>query len=1079
MKVTEFAVTHPVSTIVGVLLVTLFGLVAMFRLPIQMKPTVDRPALSIRTIYSGAGPSEVEEQITDKLEEKVNSVEGLRKLSSVSSDSVSDITLEFDWGIDRDAKFVEVLQKLNQVENWPDDADKPVLTDMASDEDRIMWIMLLSDTLTVEEMSRFAKKDIKDILQRVDGVGDVAVYGQREREIAVILDPAAMTVRGLTISTVRQAILQENLNVRGGYIDEGNIRFNARTMGQFKDVAQLKRMVVLRNNKSTVYLEDIARVEDTFERIKDVVRGDGRPIIVLGVSRKIGANVVEVCKKLEEAIRKLNQRFASITYQGRPASLFLAPVYQDADYIWDSLRFVSDNLWMGGLLAVAILIFFLKSVRSTMIIGIVIPICFISTFILLDFFGRTINIISLAGIAFAGGMAVDNAIVVIENIYRHMEMGKTRWQATLDGATEVGGAILASTLTTIAVFLPVFYMKEEAGELFKDIALTISICVGMSLLVAWTVVPMLSARLLLLRERGTRTDRILRILFWVPDQLGLLSAAFFRIATELLTGKYFARIPSARLRFIGNASVKIAVVALITLGSLWVARLYMPSLEYLPSGNRNFLIVLYKPHTGINIHKASEISLGMEKKILSMRFDESKGDTPENRAVESMFAVVAGRFNVIGMVMYEKYARIPPSELPMRVNPMSGKPFASALDYMAFRITMATYGTPGTQYAVTIKPSLFGYRGKGFDIEVRGPELGKLEAITNVLEGRIRALGQQKGFGQIIRDFEVGLPEIHVEIDRERAAALGLKTSEISEVVEVLLAGRETGKFREGSEEFDIMVRGSERGIANIEELKQTGFVLPNGGNTMLENIAHISVSKGPAEIYHKERSRAITLNVNLPEEQPLEASIEEAKKIVADMRKDLAADYSIEITGSASDLERTKKAFVGSFILSFLITYLLMASLFESFTAPFIIMFSVPLAVSGSILGVYWNNVPLDMLTVLGFIILCGIVVNNAILVVHQSLNFRQSGMDPQEAIRASVMSRLRPVFMSTITTILGMLPMCFKGAPGSELYSGLGTAIVGGLVSSTIFTLILVPALLSLVVDIQSLFLRRKANK
>jgi HAE1 family hydrophobic/amphiphilic exporter-1 len=1069
-KLSEWSVDRPVSTIVGVLLVAVFGVVALINLPVQMKPTVDRPVIRIYTFYPGAAPPEVEEQITDKLEEKMNSVEGLEKLSSVSSETFSTIDMEFAWGTSIAAHFVAVLQKSNMVGDLPADADRPLIDLVSSaDEDRIMWIPMTSKTLSAEEMSHFANKEIKDSLERVEGVGDVGAFGKREREISVFLDPEAMAARGVGVATVRQAILSENQNSRGGYIDEGKTRYNIRTVGQFKTVAEMGHMVVTRNESGTVYLRDIARIEDTYERVQSIVRNMGEPTIALGVARKIGANVVEVSKRVRAEVKQLNERFAHIVYKGRQADIKLTIVYDEADYIHESVSFVFDNLYMGAFLAAAVLIFFLKSWRATFIVALVIPICFISIFIFLQMFGRTLNIISLAGIAFAVGMTVDNAIVVIDNVYRHMEMGKSRRQATLDGMTEVWGAVLASTLTTLAVFLPVLYVSDEAGELFKDIALAISCSVAMSLLVAITVTPMMSSRMLKLEQQEGVWSAIAGKLFFLSDVLGKITAAFFIFCGDLVTGKYLEKMSAFWARWASGFVLKSLIVAAIAVFSVQIAFSYMPALEYLPTGNRNMILVIYKVHAGTNIQKASDISLGMEHKIMRLLFDPQKGDTPDNKIVNHMFSVVDARFRIIGVIVKDQYAVLPTSQLPLKQNPMSGKPFPSAIDYMSFAITGACYGTPGTEYAFAVKPGLFGRTlAKNFEIQVRGPDIARLDEIATQIQTQVQELGKKVGFAQIIKDFETGLPEIHIAVDREKAADLGLKVSEVAEVVETMVAGRKTGTLREGTEEIDIVVKAEESFLANVEALKQAEFIIPGREKTRLETVARIYTTTGPTQIFHRERKRAITVSVYLPDEKPLEEAIQQVKQeVLAAIRPTLSADYHIEVAGTASDLERTQKAFFWSFMLALVVTYLLMTSLFESFLYPFIIMMSVPLAVSGSVVAVYWNNVPMDMLTVLGFIILCGLVVNNAILLVHQALNFQREGMPPQEAIRQSVRTRLRPVFMSTLTTILGMLPMCIKGTPGSELYSGLATAIVGGLVFSTIFTLILVPALMSLWID------------
>lgn len=1086
----KFSVDHPVSTIVGVLLLSLFSLVAVFSMPIQMKPNMDRPIIRIQTVYPGAAPPEVEQQITDKLEEQISSVEGLRKLSSTSRDSLSQIEMEFEWGVDRDARFVDVLQKVSQVPNLPIESEKPILSAVSSeDEDRIMWIGLRSKTLSTEEMTYFAKKEIKDALERVDGVGDVMIFGTREREIWVILDPGAMSGRGLSVAQVRTAILQENQNIRGGYLDEGKTRFNVRTIGQFDNIETMRRIVISRDEQGPVYLEDIAEVKDTFEKITSITRGDTEPMIAMGVSRKTGANVIDVTKKLEKTIIELNERYANIFYHGRPADMRLIIAFKESDYIWDSLDFVISNLWQGALLAVIVLMIFLKNIRATLVVSIVIPICFVSNFLFLWLLDRSLNIISLAGIAFAVGMTVDNAIVVVENIYRHLEMGKTKQQAVLDGTTEVWGAVLASTLTTVAVFIPILYVTDEAGELFRDIALAISISVSVSLIVALTVIPMMSSRMLSLNKSKSFFQSIVSFVFLIPNLFGTISCIVLRFFLVLATGVYFPNyIKSLASVFV--IAVKIAIVATILVGALIVAWIFTPPLEYLPNGNQNFVIVIFKLHPGTNLEKGSEILAGMEQKIFTTLLDPTQGDTPENRVIDNMFAVTSTEFNVIGVILKRKYILMPIEELPPLpdfqhpgemlppgINPMTGQKFASTVDYLAFQMAMPIYGTPGTEFAFAFKPGIFTFQGKSFTIELRGPNLEELEQATKKLKHKLEMMSQDpenpSGFTQITQDFQLGLPEIQVKVDREKAAAFGLSTIQVAEVVETMIAGSKTGKFRDGADEYDVMVRGNEQLVNNIEDLKQMTFMVPGRGSTTLENIADIYIASGPTEIYHKERVRAITLQVNLDDSKPLSEALESVAPLIADTQEQLRkkGNYEVRTTGTASDLQRTLSAFTMAFILSIIVTYLLMASLFESFFYPLIIMFSVPLAISGSLFAIYYNEVPMDMLTLLGFIILCGIVVNNAILVVYQTINFIQEGMERQKAIVESSMTRLRPIFMSSLTTIFGLLPMCLKGSPGSELYSGLGTAIAGGLTVSTIFTLFLTPALLSFWFDIQDI--------
>ncbi|BBM83773.1 efflux RND transporter permease subunit [Candidatus Uabimicrobium amorphum] len=1067
MKIAEVAVDRPVTTVVGVLLVGLFGWLALISLPIQMKPTVDKPIIRIQTAYPGAAPIEVEQQVTDIFEEKVNAIQGLNKLTSTSAESVSTVSLEFDWGADRDARFLDVIEKANQISDLPEEAEKPVISAVSSvEEDRIMWLMISSDVLNVDDITKFAKNEIKDAIGKVDGVGDVTVFGGRERQIIVNLDPKSMISRGITIDKLRNTILLENRNVRGGFIDEGKMRYTLRTVGQFTKIADIENIVLSRTSSGTVYLRDVAYVEDSFEPRSSTVRGlNMRSEIALGISRKIGANVVETIERIQQKIDSLNTRFSAMNFKGQQASLRLKPAYNEADYIWQSMSFVSQNLFFGAVLAAAVLIFFLKSLRSVLIVSVMIPVCFISNFIFLSILGRTINIISLAGIAFAVGMTLDNAIVVIENIYRHLEMGKKLREACLVGIQEVWGAILASTLTTMAVFLPILYIKEEAGELFKDIALAISCSVAVSLVLSFTLVVMMSSRLM----KKSQPLAITRYLFLPSDYIGRGIGFAFQFCVKLITGQYLRKL-SFGSNVLLQIVFKTTLIALLVIPIFVVTLKFIPPMEYLPTGNRNMIILIYKVPPGTNVEKKSQISATMERKVEKILFDPRKGNSEDNIAIERMVAITSSGFNLMITVFKEKYARTPVENLPMSMNPMTQKPFRSSMDYLAFLLTGATFGTPGTEYAFAIRPGLFGrFANKGFNVEVSGPDIEKLKVLADEVEQRINQMGKNAGYGRVTRDFEVGLPEIRINIDRERASELGLRAFEVASVVETFVAGKKTGKFRDGSDDIDIVVKVPEYIIDDIEQLKMVQFFVEGVGTTNLDSVTDIYTTNGPTQILHSERSRAITLSINLDETKPLEEAIDEVRnEIIAPMLKNLPGEYNIDVSGSASDLKRTQDALKPNFLLSVAIIYLLLCSLFESFFFPFIIMFSVPLAISGGIFAIVWNEAPFDMLTVLGFFILGGIVVNNAILVVHQALNFmKEEGYEPHLAISESVRTRLRPAFMSTITTVFGLIPMCIQGAPGSELYSGLATAIAGGLVFSTFLTLVLVPGIQSLLID------------
>ncbi len=1015
MKLIDVSIRRPVSVVVGILLVALFGYIALTKIPIQMKPTVDKPIITVSTVYRGAAPQEVEEQITTPIEEQLQSVENLYKLSSKSMEGVSRISLEFDWGVDKDIASIDILKKLNLVGELPEEAETPIISAITSEEEQpIMWLIAQNPQMNINALYQYADDYIKPRLERLQGVGRIRLPGGEEREIQVILDYDALSARGISIPEVRAALRGENRNVRGGHFDEGKRRFIVRTVGLFQSLADVENVVIRKSGTEVVYVRDVARVIDSYKEKTSVVKTNSVPTIAFGIIKKTGTNTLDIIERVKTEVEKLQEQL-------KPKGITLEPVYDESEYIWDSVNFVVSNLWWGAGLAALVLIFFLRSLRSTVIVAIAIPVSMVAVFIPLFALGRSLNIISLAGLAFAVGMVVDNAIVVLENIYRHLEMGSSRLEAAFEGAKEVWGAVLASTLTTLAVFLPIIFVKEESGQLFKDIAITISCAVGFSLIVSITVIPMLSSRWL---RSGTKTedskghklmDKLL--LSW----LGTAVSSFFLRVVKLAT-RGFNR--------------KIAVVLLISLLFLLSLKL-IPKREYLPTGNRNFIVVIMKPHVGSNLARNEYLAGLLEDKVKQL---------PE---VERYFSVVSQDFKIIGVICKREYA-------------LQTKQIARKINGMIF-------GIPGFEYAFATQVSLFGRRmGKGLDIEIKGLNLSEIQSYASQIQQQVMGL---PGVQLVRSSLELGQPEIQVRVDREKAADLGLAVADVAEIVETLVVGKLATLYKSGGNEYDLTLMGEKELFDRKQALRDLIIYTPSGRAVNLSSIAEIRETSGPTNIDHIELDRSVTLSVNIAEGVPLEQVMDEINtKALIPLRKRLPYGYFVELSGSASDLETTVTALTDSFILALIIIYLLMSALFESFIYPLIILFSVPLAATGAILGVYLTGSELNVVTMLGFIILAGIVVNNAILLIHQALNhIRTDGMEPTQAILESTRTRIRPIFMSVITTVCGMIPMAFRGGAGSELYSGLGAAIVGGLSISTIFTLILVPVVFSLVMDLK----------
>jgi HAE1 family hydrophobic/amphiphilic exporter-1 len=1036
MKLVDLSVKYPVSTTVWVFFVVLFGALSLMEIPVQLTPDITRPEITVTTVWPGASPQEVEREIVDEQEEYLKSVEGLVRLTSESFDSLGRVNLEFAVGVDIDAALLKVSTKLDQVPAYPVDADRPIIVSASENAQAIAWIVLRPLNVAAPEiptLRNFAEDVIQPRLERVEGIAKINVYGGREEEMQVVFDEMAVAARRLTIREISQALAQGNRNISAGTFDEGKRRYIARTQGEYLAPEDAERVVVKYLGGSPVRVKDVAVSRYGFKKRESTVRNQGAETLAINAIRQAGSNVLQVMAGLKEAIRDLNETVLS------DMGLELEQVYDETDYIVSAIGLVEQNLVVGGSLAILVLLVFLRSLPPTLIVSLAIPISIVGTFIMMLLFGRTLNVISLAGCAFAAGMVVDNSIVVLENIYRHAQMGESRRAAALTGTKEVWGAVLASTLTTVAVFLPIIFVEEEAGQLFRDIAIAISFSVIWSLVISVTLIPCMASRMISAAPSGDEPKRHLR------DHLfGIVP-----IADRATRG-----VADFVYRICGSVTARLMVVFALTGLALGFAWELSPKAEYLPEGNRNLIFALMIPPPGYSIEEFEAIGKQVEGELKP--YWEKGGAGPKAEpGLSNFFFVAFGQSVFMGAV----------SEDPLRVAEL-----VPVMRRIASRI-------PG-MIAIVKQASLFARAtgsGRAIDVEITGPDLKRLVAMGQTMFERIMHLIPEAQL-RPIPSLDLGNPEVRILPDRDKAARVGLTAEEIGVNVDALLDGIKVGEVRRLGQKIDLTLTGEDKGIRSKDDFENLQLNTALGNTVTLGSVADVQLTAGPTQINHVERMRAVTIQVIPPSEMALEAAME---TIVTDVVKpmvdsgDLSRPYGVRLAGTADDLTRTRRSLQGNFILALIITFMLMASLFESFLYPLVIMFSVPLAAAGGFLGLYLMNrlisyQPMDVLTMLGFVILIGIVVNNAILIVHQALNFmRNEGASAREAIRLSVQSRMRPIFMSTLTSVMGMLPLVLFPGAGSELYRGMGSVILGGLVISTVFTLLLVPSLFSLVMD------------
>ena len=1047
MKIIESAIRYPVRVAVGALLLVLFGGLALTRIPVQLTPTVDQPEIAVTTFWPGASPQEIEREIVDEQEEQLKGLQGLVKLESSSADSFARVALTFQTGTNLDAALLKVSNRLQQVPSYPDNADRPVVQSASAETQSgaVAWFVLLPTEDEgafdgdIETLFTFLDDSIQPELERVPGVGQVNAFGGRAEEMHVIVDPAALAARQITVTELMAAIERENRNFSAGDFDEGKRRYVVRTVGEYGSPEEIADIVVAVRDGVPVYVRDVARVELGYAKPFVQIYSLGAPTIAFNAIRAPGANSLEVMAGLKDTLRRINREMLA------PRGLQVLQVYDETEYILSAIDLVQQSLVIGGILAIAVLLLFLRSRSSTLVVAVAIPISVIGTFLMMRWFGRTLNVISLAGMAFAVGMVVDNSIVVLENTYRHRQMGKSRFRAALDGASEVWGAVLASTLTTIAVFVPILFVQEEAGQLFRDIALAISCAVGLSLIVAVTVIPSLSAKILGAAGEQKKDGGLERL--WG-------GVAVARRVTDWIT---------RRVDWICATTMRrLAVVVGFTVAAIGLSLLLAPKAEYLPTGNQNFLFGIIQPPPGQSL----ELNAALQQPYVDQLSPLWEG-TPEETAsmpgggVEDFFYGAMSNMIFMGIGARD----------PDRVRELMP-------EFMAVNSKLP--GATAFVFQASIFDSEFG-GGRAIDVELTGPDLERLVATGGRVLGQamVKLPGSQ---ARPIPSLDLSNPEVHVLTDRRRSAELGVSNRDLGTTVNVLVDGAKASDYQYRGREIDLVVKAEESFDYRTHLLDQLPIATADGDLVTLGSVARVEVSSGPTEIAHRERQRAITIQVTPPETLPLQEAMEIIESdILEPLRREgeLGGLYRARLTGTADKLTQTAQALWVNFLLAIVITYLLMAALFESFVHPLVILFSVPLAAMGGFLGLGVVNLftlqPLDVLTMLGFIILVGTVVNNAILIVHQSLNhMRQEGMEPRPAIVEATRTRIRPIFMSVSTSVCGMLPLVLFPGAGSELYRGLGSVVVGGLLVSTLFTLFLVPALFSLALEAQGFLAR-----
>ena len=1051
------SVRRPIAVLMITLGFVLFGAVSCSNLEVTLLPDLNYPTLTVRTDYVGAAPAEVETLLSKPVEEALGIVKNLREVRSVSRAGQSDVLPEFAWGTAMDFAVLDVRERLDALE-LPDEASRPLVLRFDPSEDPIVRLALsLEDetTPTTEELKRLrraAEDQVQRPLESVIGVAAVKISGGLEDEIQILLDIDKVAQLQMTPAQIAERLDAENVNLSGGRVEDGSAAYLVRTLNQFRSLEDIRRTILTTIDGRPIYVEDVATVVAGHKEREAIIRVGGREAVEVAIYKEGDANTVAAAKAVLARVDRLNEVL--------PEGLTLTGLYDQSVFIQSAINGVTQAGLYGALLAVLVLYLFLREARPTLIIALAIPISVIVTFMPMRFAGLSLNIMSLGGMALAIGLLVDNAIVVLENIARRREAGASLVDAAVAGAGEVSGAIVASTLTTVAVFFPMVFVQGIAGQLFADQALVVTFALLVSLAVSLTVIPTLAARGGQRHEIAPR-ESLAGQARWRRGVYGVL-----RSLEWLLT--WLVRIP-----------VTVIVVIARTLGvvlrpvvALWnraygaLARGYARLLDAALKARALVLIVATLAFAGslwLATQLGVELIPPMDQGEFSLEANLPPGTPLEGsdrflRQVQSAFQDDPAVRTVYGVAGTGNRLDSNPELGGENVASISFA-MADGTDEMALRqrIRERVEHTPGLEYRFET-PTLFSTE-KPLEVEIAGYDLAALERIAASLQSRLE---DSERFVDVESTSEQGQPEVRVVFEQERAAALGLQVSDLAARVVTLVQGDVATRYRVSDREIDVVVRGKEANQTSYDDLKRLVINPESEHPIPLESVASVRLDRGPAEIRRTAQQRVVVLSMDLAYGD-LGSAVEELDTHLADIH--VPRGISTRIGGQSEEMEVSFRSLQLALGLAIFLVYLVMASQFESLIHPFVILFSVPLAAIGAFTALFITGTEINVVALIGLIVLAGIVVNNAIVLIDLINRLRADGQTVLDAIREAGQTRLRPILMTTLTTALGLLPLALGGDDGAEVRAPLAITVIGGLMVSTLLTLVVIPVVYSLV--------------
>ncbi len=1021
MRLADIAVRRPVGVIMLALAVILLGMVSLSRLAIDLLPNWEFPVVSIVTTYQGAGPQEVEQLVTRPIEESVATVENLKNISSVSQSGSSVVIAQFDWGTDMEAVINDIREKVDRVQRvLPADAERSMVLKF---DPSAMPVLIVGFTgeQSLADLTRIAENTVKPRLERLPGVASVAVQGGREREIQVYLDPVAMRGYGVSLENVTRSLQAGNLNMPGGTVPEGSREYLVRVPGEFADLRDIEGVTVPNADGEPVRLADIADLRDGYRETDVISRLNGQPSLAIVVMKQPQANTVQVVHAARETLAGIEREI--------PGTISFEPAFDQAEFIEMSIGNLRNDLLVGSFLAAVVIFIFLRNIRTTVIICATIPLAIIGACNMIYFSGETLNLLTLGALALGVGVIVDDAIVVLENIYRHRQEGLDSLAAARTGAAEVTGAVLGASFTSMSVFLPIAFVGGMASVLFTPFSLTVVFALLSSLIMALTVVPMLGSRLLVRLPDEPRPDgsRLSRLLYRFGSGLERLKVFYGRLLAWSLD----------------NRRKVVGLAAAVFIGSL--ALIPLVGAEFFPAMDEGTVSVQIEMPRGTAVGATDRVAAQVEGVVAGF---------PE---VETVFvsAGSGGQMGMSGMgVTSADRAQVDVTLVPLGERNRSAEEVAEALRKELRHI-------PGATFRVNASSGFHMGGGAPLEIRLKGDDLDTLARLGQQAAAVIAGV---PGTRDVKSSLEEGRPEARVLVDRDRAAVYGLSVAQVASTVRSALHGDVATRYRVGGDEIDVRVRLTEEARRHLADLDNLLLTAPNGQQVPLRDVAHVVLGESPVAVNRDDQARTVTISAQL-EGRDLASVDRDARAALKGMV--LPSGYYFETGGEAEEMAETFAELAFALLLAVILIYIVLAVLFESLFFPFVIMFAVPLSLTGMTLGLLLTDRTFSMPAFIGVIVAVGIVSKNGIVLIDYVNQLRRRGMERDEAIRTAGPVRLRPILMTTLTTVGAMFPISLGLGEGAEFQAPLATVIIGGLVFSTVISLLVVPVIYSIFDD------------